>query len=138
MRMLPIARPCTESFAAMPGDDKTRFCDKCQKHVHDLSARTEEEARALFREARGGRTCVRFAKDASGNVLFRAAALAAAVSVTSCSSAAPTTTPPITPAAVDHDMGDGVPDSVDLCPEHPGPNDDDGCESASDAGHDGA
>jgi hypothetical protein len=133
MRMLPIARPCTESFAAMPGDDKTRFCDKCQKHVHDLSARTEEEARALFREARGERTCVRFAKDASGNVLFRAAALAAAVSVTSCSAAAPAS-PPITPVEVDHDMGDGIPDSVDICPEHPTPEDD-GCEMA-DAGKD--
>ena len=62
MRMLPIAKPCRESFADMPGDEKTRFCDKCQKHVYDLSARTEEEARALFLEKRGERTCVRVAK----------------------------------------------------------------------------
>jgi len=27
--------------AAMPGDEKTRFCDKCDEHVYDLSARTE-------------------------------------------------------------------------------------------------
>lgn len=133
MRMLPIAKPCRESFADMSGDEKMRFCDKCQKHVFDLSSRTEEEARALFREKRGERTCVRFAKDASGNVLFRAAALAAAVSVTSCSSAAPQQQP-VTPAVVEHDMGDSVPDSVDVCPEHPGP-DDDGCEMP-DAGHD--
>jgi hypothetical protein len=133
--MLPIARPCTESFASMPGDEKTRFCDKCQKHVYDLSARTEEEGRALFRDKRGERTCVRFAKDATGNVLFRAALVAAAVTMTtSCSSAVPTT-PPVTPAEVDHDMGDGIPDSVDVCPEHPGP-DDDGCPSAIDAGKD--
>jgi len=133
MRMLPIAKPCTESFAAMPGDEKTRFCDKCDEHVYDLSARTEEEARALFRERRGERTCVRFAKDSSGKVLFRAAALAAAVSVTSCSSAVPST-PPVTPAEVDHDMGDGIPDSVDVCPDEPGPQDD-GCPSANiDAG----
>ena len=131
--MLPIARSCTESFSAMPGDDKTRYCDKCQKHVYDLSARTEEEARALFRERRGERTCVRFAKDASGHVLF-AAAIAAAVITTSCSSAAPPQTQPATPAVVDHDMGDSVPDSVDVCPEHPGP-DDDGC-AMPDAGRD--
>lgn len=131
--MLPIARPCTESFAAMPGDDKTRFCDKCQKHVYDLSARTEEEARALFREKRGERTCVRFAKDASGHVLF-AAALAATVAMTaSCSSAVPA--PPVTPVVeVDRDMGDSIPDSVDVCPEHPTPEDD-GC-AMPDAGRD--
>jgi len=124
MRMLPIAKPCAEPFAAMSGDAKTRFCDKCQKHVYDLSARTEEEARALFREKRGERTCVRFAKDTSGNVLFRAAALAAAVSMTSCSSAMPE--PPVTAAEVDIDQGDSIPDSVDICPEYPTP-DDDGC-----------
>lgn len=124
LRMLPIARPCTESFAAMPGDDKTRFCEKCGKHVHDLSARTEEEARALFRDARGERTCVRFARDARGNVLFRAA-LVAAVSMTSCSSAAPST-PPVTPVAVDHDMGDAIPDAIDRCPDEPGDGGD-GC-----------
>lgn len=133
LRMLPIARPCTESFAAMPGDDKTRFCDKCQKHVYDLSARSEEEARALFREKRGERTCVRFKKDASGNVLFRAA-LVAAVSMTSCSSAVPTQ-PPVTPAEVETDMGDSVPDAVDQCPDDPQPNADDGCP-LPDAGKD--
>ena len=131
MRMLPIARPCTESFAAMPGDEKTRFCDKCQKHVYDLSARTEDEARALFREKRGERTCVRFAKDASGNVLF-AAAIAAAVMTTSCSSAMPE--PPVTPVEVERDMGDSVPDTVDVCPDDPEPRTD-GCEMP-DAGHD--
>ena len=133
LRMLPIARPCAKSFEAMPGDDKTRFCDECGKHVYDLSARTEEEARALFREKRGERTCVRFAKDAAGNVLFRAA-LVAAVSMTSCSSAAPAQ-PSATPTAVDHDMGDGIPDSVDVCPTNPKSDDNDGCP-APDAGKD--
>ena len=108
----------------MPGDEKTRFCDKCQKHVYDLSARTEEEARALFRDKRGERTCVRFAKDATGNVLF-AAALAATVAMTaSCSSAVPT--PPVTPVEVERDMGDGIPDQLDRCPDEPGDGGD-GC-----------
>jgi len=128
MRMLPIAKPCTEPFAAMSGDAKTRFCDKCQKHVYDLSARTEEEARALFREKRGERTCVRFAKDATGNVLFRAAALAAAVSVTSCSSAAPSPLP-VTPASVETEMGDSIPDVPDRCPDDGDGGD--GCPAAA-------
>jgi hypothetical protein len=136
MRMLPIARPCTESFAAMPGDAKTRFCDKCEKHVYDLSARTEEEARALFRERRGERTCVRFAKDASGHVLFAAALAATVAMTTSCSAAAPA---PVTPVEVDHDMGDGIPDIADRCPDPPDPNDQDGCPEvdAGDAGDGG-
>jgi hypothetical protein len=135
MRMLPIARPCRESFADMPGDDKTRFCDKCQKHVYDLSARTEEEARALFRERRGERACVRFAKDASGNVLFAAALAATVAMTTSCSAAAPTK--PVTPVEVDRDMGDAVPDVNDKCPEDSDPNDPDGCFVRDpDAGHD--
>ncbi len=134
MRMLPIARPCTESFAAMPGDDKTRFCDKCEKNVYDLSARTEDEARALFREHRGRRTCVRFAKDASGNVLFVAALAATFAMTTSCSTAAPK---PVTPVEVDRDMGDGIPDMADRCPDPPtNGDDDDGCPEG-DAGDGG-
>ena len=35
--------------------------------------------------------------------------------------------PPVTPAAVDHDMGDGIPDAVDVCPTDPKPGDEDGC-----------
>jgi hypothetical protein len=95
LRLLPIARPCDASFAAMEGDAQRRHCAECDKHVHDLSARTEDEARALLRAARGTTLCVRFARDALGNVRFRSAALAAAVSLAACAS--PTSGPP--PAA---------------------------------------
>ncbi len=120
LRMLPIARPCTGSFAAMRGDDRTRFCDACRKEVHDLSARTEEEARALLAAARGARLCVRFARDARGDVRFRAAAtLAAAVSLAACSSPVAATTPPETPTVDLYELGDVVPDEVDRCPDDP-------------------
>ena len=130
LRLLPIAKPCAASFAEMSGDTRTRFCASCGKDVHDLSARTEEEARAFLREARGTRVCVRFAKDATGNVRFRGAALAAALSLAACSS--PTQQPaPITaaaPAQEDHDMGDMIPDVEDKCPDPPnGKSGDDGC-----------
>jgi len=119
----------------MRGDDKTRFCDSCVKEVHDLSARTEEEARALLAAARGTRICVRFARDSSGAVRFRAVTLAAAVSVAACAShqtqravAAPA--PPV--AEEDHDMGDMIPDVDDRCPDQPEGSDSiddkDGCE----------
>jgi hypothetical protein len=121
LRLLPIANRCKESFAAMRGDDKTRFCDTCGKHVHDLSARSEQETRALLDASRGTRLCVRYARDASGAVLFGAATLAAAISVTSCAHHppnAPAAPPALAAAATeDHDMGDMIPDSYDLCPE---------------------
>ncbi|MGZ3423652.1 MAG: hypothetical protein ACXWUG_30110 [Polyangiales bacterium] len=132
MRLLPIAKPCNAPFAAMTGDDKTRFCTECGKHVHDLSARTEDEARALLAAARGTRICVRYAKDARGNVRFRAAAMAAAVSLAACASAAPEAPPATAAAAVesDHDQGDMIPDVEDKCPDQPGDDDDDGCPAA--------
>ena len=120
LRLLPIARPCNERFDAMTGDDARRFCTSCDKHVHDLSARTEDEARELLRRNQGKRICVRFAKNPNGTVRFRAAAMAAAaaISVTACGTK--TAEPPVQdPSAVDHDMGDMVPDAVDKCPDEP-------------------
>ena len=139
IRPLPIARPCSESFGAMKGDEKTRFCDSCGKDVHDLSARTEAEARTFLTEARGARLCIRYAKDAHGAIRFRAVTIAAALSLAACSVAtepapgtsthAPTTSAvPVAPddAEGDHDMGDVIIDIDDRCPDEPGPNDD-GC-----------
>ena len=118
-RMLPVRNPCTESFAEMPGDEKTRYCAKCNEHVHDLSAGTEAEARELFRAAGGGRLCVRFVRDAKGAVRF-GVSLAAALSLASCSAA------PLEPQteveALDREMGDGVPDQDDRCPTDDDPD----------------
>lgn len=137
IRPLPIARPCSEAFGSMKGDDATRFCDACGKHVHDLSSRTEAEARAFLAEARGTRVCIRYAKDARGSIRFRAVTMVAAVSLAACSvTAAPPPLVPVAPTADapaglgdgdgDHDMGDAIIDVEDRCPDEPGPNDD-GC-----------
>ena len=120
------------SFEAMPGDDRTRFCPACDKNVHDLSARTEPEARAFLAAARGSRLCVRYAKDASGSIRFRVLAVAAAVSLSGCAAplahvpAAPVGAPSPASAEGDYDMGDGIMDVEDVCPDEPGP-DDAGC-----------
>src|SRR5688572_18353030 len=138
IRALPIANPCSLAFAGMNGDERTRYCATCEKEVHDLSARTEDEARLLLTKAHGKRICVRYAKDARGSIRFRAAAtMAAAMSLAACTvAAAPETTKTgavetaqpteVAPDDGDHDMGDVVIDVEDLCPENPGP-DDDGC-----------
>lgn len=48
-----------------------RFCDRCDKHVHDLSALTESEAQAVLAKRDGARVCVRYLVDVEGAVVFR-------------------------------------------------------------------
>lgn len=140
LRLLPMKNPCTESWDAMPGDAKTRFCDKCNEHVYDLSERTEDEARALYRDRGVKKLCVRYAKGEGGAILFKAAAMAAVLSASACSAAVPDP-PPATPVEVDRDFGDGILDEVDRCPDEPSEGDD-GCPDpapkvvAPDAGSD--
>ena len=55
-----IQSPCTASWAAMEGDDARRYCGRCDKHVHDLSAMTEREARAVVAQPN---VCVRYTVD---------------------------------------------------------------------------
>ncbi len=66
-----IASPCTADWSTMVGDDRRRFCGSCRLHVHDLSAVTAAEARALLHDAGKGRLCVRFFRRADGRVLTR-------------------------------------------------------------------
>jgi hypothetical protein len=68
---LPIHNPCSADWEAMVGDERRRFCGHCQKHVHDLSAMTEGEARALLTERSGSSLCVSYASDANGRIRFR-------------------------------------------------------------------
>jgi hypothetical protein len=63
-----IASPCSESWKDMVGDDRVRFCGKCEKNVFNLSAMTREEADALL-EQREGKICVRFYRRADGKLL---------------------------------------------------------------------
>lgn len=65
---LRVASPCSERWDAMTGDDRARFCGRCQQHVYDLSAMTTAEAEQFLAE-RTGRTCVRFYRRTDGTVL---------------------------------------------------------------------
>jgi hypothetical protein len=33
---IKVASPCSEKWESMRGDERRRFCEKCQLHVHDL------------------------------------------------------------------------------------------------------
>lgn len=65
-RTLPIAidTPCGADFASMtPLARRERLCTACDRKVHDLSGRTDEEVRALLA---AGPACIRYLYDANG------------------------------------------------------------------------
>jgi hypothetical protein len=54
----------------MAGDDRTRFCGKCQQHVYNVESLTPDEVRALV-QRREGRVCVRLQLRSDGTVITR-------------------------------------------------------------------
>jgi hypothetical protein len=68
LETLTVASPCSANWAEMTGDDRSRFCGKCEKNVYNLSAMTGPEAEALLREKEGD-VCVRFFQRADGTVM---------------------------------------------------------------------
>ena len=65
---LKVLEPCRRDWGAMPGDDTRRFCNQCQKYVHNLSGMTGDAARQLV-ENRPDEFCVRFQQDVTGRVM---------------------------------------------------------------------
>jgi hypothetical protein len=69
---LPIANPCHADWSAMDrAEGERRFCSQCDKHVHDLSAMTEPQARVLLSAPRTERLCVRYRTGSEGDIRFR-------------------------------------------------------------------
>jgi hypothetical protein len=74
MRNLPIlddiriASPCNADWDDMVGDERSRFCGKCEKNVYNLSALSRIEAETLVNSTEG-RMCVRFFERADGTIL---------------------------------------------------------------------
>lgn len=66
LETLQIQSPCSENWEAMTGDDKRRFCDICDKHVHNLSAMPKKQAEALLDSES---LCVRYDRDAAGQIV---------------------------------------------------------------------
>jgi hypothetical protein len=70
LRQIRVEKPCHESWDKMGSDEKSRFCDKCQHSVNDLTAMTPEEAAAKVAETHG-RMCVRFLPDETGAPIYK-------------------------------------------------------------------
>src|SRR5687768_8336611 len=65
-----VATPCTADWGRMEGDEKKRFCGRCNLHVYNVSALSRGEAEALIAGAEG-RLCMRLYRRADGTVLTR-------------------------------------------------------------------
>jgi hypothetical protein len=70
-REIPISTPCGADWRTMKPSDTKRFCDTCKKHVHDLSAMTRGEAQAVLASPPVEGLCVRYLRDAHGDIVFR-------------------------------------------------------------------
>ena len=66
--VIQVRSPCPVDWDEMSGDRQTRFCQHCQKHVQNLSAMPADEAERLVCQS-AGRLCVRFERDAAGEVI---------------------------------------------------------------------
>jgi hypothetical protein len=66
LQTLQVQSPCPADWNTMTGDQQRRFCEHCQKHVHDLSTMPAEEAERLICSA-AGELCVRYARDPQTN-----------------------------------------------------------------------
>ncbi|MBX3187762.1 MAG: hypothetical protein KF819_12135 [Labilithrix sp.] len=91
---LRITKPCPASWEEMEGDDVSRFCGVCNKHVHNLDRLSSDEVQAMLAS---GRICGRVRRSA-----LVPAAMAAGAVVFALSAAC---TAEITDAGGDQDPG---------------------------------
>ena len=71
---ITIATPCTVSWNGMKGDERIRFCTKCNHHVHDISEMTAADA-LQFVNSTNESVCVRLYRRPDGRVLTADCAL---------------------------------------------------------------
>ena len=60
---LQIPEPCHEDWNKMTPGDKGRFCDSCQKTVHDFTGMSDAQLIAFFKKPSTASVCGRFYND---------------------------------------------------------------------------
>jgi hypothetical protein len=60
---LQIPEPCHENWDKMTPGDNGRFCDSCQKTVHDFTGMSDAQLIAFFKKPSTGSVCGRFHND---------------------------------------------------------------------------
>jgi hypothetical protein len=67
---ISIASPCHEAWSNMQGDERSRLCGQCRKHVYNFAEMTRHEIEALV-IAKEGTLCARFYRRPDGTLLTR-------------------------------------------------------------------
>jgi hypothetical protein len=70
LESLQVASPCKESWDAMTGTDRVRFCSRCGQNVYNISQFTREEAEELIQQSER-RLCTRLYRRRDGTVLTK-------------------------------------------------------------------
>jgi hypothetical protein len=63
-----VKSPCSENWDEMTGSDEVRFCSRCAKDIHNLSAMNRAEAEKLVKQS-NGKICIRIEKNANGKLI---------------------------------------------------------------------
>jgi len=66
-----IANPCSENWYAMTGNERSRFCTRCDRTVVNFSVLTCVEIEALLDARKGSRLCRRYLRRADGTMITR-------------------------------------------------------------------
>ncbi|QQR59555.1 MAG: hypothetical protein IPG59_08730 [Candidatus Melainabacteria bacterium] len=64
-----LAKPCSQNWDEMVGDERERFCDQCSLNVYNLSSMTKGEAEEFLQLRNDGSVCLNYAADAKGKVI---------------------------------------------------------------------
>ena len=70
LETLRVASPCEESWDAMTGTDRVRFCSRCGQNVYNISQFSREEAEEFIQQSEG-RPCMRLYRRKDGTVLTK-------------------------------------------------------------------
>ena len=65
---LTVGTPCPKRWGELAGDDKRRFCEQCQLHVHNLSGMSAPEREHFVAES-GGKACIAYELRPDGSMV---------------------------------------------------------------------
>ena len=66
-----VAAPCDMPWEDMAGDERSRYCAKCELNVFNISEMTRDEAETFLREKAGKRVCGRIYRRKDGTVITK-------------------------------------------------------------------
>ncbi len=66
---LEISSPCNVDWDEMIGDERERFCNKCELNVYNVSAMSNKEAIEFLQNQNKENLCINYFKDKSGRII---------------------------------------------------------------------